>query len=528
MIIDEENGPISNRARKQNIRSCKVGIMPSQVMSVRSVAREPSSSFGPEDHAGLVHPHDDALVLSVDVAYCTVHRIFVDLGSALNIIYKDRLIAMALDATLKLLGNLLYDFTGESILPLGSLELPMTWGKEWASRTRILKILVVDFPKPSYNIIIGRPALNAFQAVISMYHLKMKFSLENDRVGGVIGSQITSKEWCFVKSLTAPVGSKRTQSWQGGPAEKIARAGGSSGNTAKQAEIEEIGRFPEKQPMISTDDRCMLMELFPGKTGFTTRVGTEMSPSLKKKMIECLRRNADVFAFTTVDLKGIDRTLAEHRLNVDPAKKPVIQKIRHFGPKNDAAIREQVKALLQAGHIVEVLYPVWLSNAVMVEKKEKEWRMCVDYRDLNAACPKDCYPLPRIDHLVDSTAVCELLSMMDAFQGYHQISMHPEDIAKIAFTVCCGVFGFARKPFGLKNARVTYQRMMDTIFQNQIGRIMSVYVNDMMVQSRAATSHPSDLEEVFKVIPQNRLMLNPKKCTFGVRTGKFLGYRVTP
>ncbi|XP_057801847.1 uncharacterized protein LOC131017083 [Salvia miltiorrhiza] len=206
---------------------------------------EPSISFGPEDHSGLVHPHDDALLFSADVANCTLCRIFVDSGSSVNIIYKDCLIVMALDATLKLPGNPLYGITGESILPLGSLELPMTWGKEGTSRTRILKFLVVDFPKLSYNIITGRPALNAFQAVISMYHLKMKFLLEGGRVGEVVGNQVTSKE-CFVKSLTAQAGSKRTQGSQGGPTEKIARAGGGSGNTAKQTEIEEIGRSLEK------------------------------------------------------------------------------------------------------------------------------------------------------------------------------------------------------------------------------------------------------------------------------------------
>ncbi|XP_057811694.1 uncharacterized protein LOC131025932 [Salvia miltiorrhiza] len=255
---------------------------------------------------------------------------------------------MALDATLKPRGNPLFSFTGESILPLGSLELPMTWGKERASWTRILKFLLVDFPKPSYNIIIGRPALNAFQAVISMYHLKIKFPLENGRV-----RESNHIKECFVKSLTTQVENKRTQSFQGGPAKKVARRERSSGNTAERAEIEEIGRSPDKQPLISTDDRCMLVELFLGKT-------------------------------------EIDRTLAEHRLNIDSTKKPVIQKTRHFGPEKDAAIRERVKALLQAGHIVEVQYPVWLSNAVMVEKKKKKWRMCVDYRDLNAACPNDC------------------------------------------------------------------------------------------------------------------------------------------
>ncbi|XP_057779928.1 uncharacterized protein LOC130998530 [Salvia miltiorrhiza] len=210
MIIGEDDGPTSNRAQKQAIHSTRAGTYPRHVMSVRTAEREPNISFRPGDHAGLIHLHDDALVFSADVANYTVHRIFIDSGSAVNIIYKDCLTAMALNAALNPPGNPLYRFTGESITPLGSIELPMTWGKEGASRTQILKFLVVDFPKPSCNIIVGRPALNAFQAVISMYHLKMKFTLEGGGIEEVVGNQITSKE-CFVRSLTAQTGGKRSQ-----------------------------------------------------------------------------------------------------------------------------------------------------------------------------------------------------------------------------------------------------------------------------------------------------------------------------
>ncbi|XP_057808674.1 uncharacterized protein LOC131023143 [Salvia miltiorrhiza] len=139
----------------------------------------------------------------------------------------------------------------------------------------------------------------------------------------------------------------------------------------------------------------------------------------------------------------------------------------------------------------------------MVDKKAKVWRMCVDYRDLNAACPKDCYPLPRIDQLVDATSGCELLSMMDAYQGYHQVKMHPGDVAKTAFAVCTGVFGWESMPFGLKNAGATYQRMMDKIFRTQLRRNISVYVDDMLVRSIKPSSHMADLEETFLECQRN-------------------------
>ncbi|XP_057790458.1 uncharacterized protein LOC131007565 [Salvia miltiorrhiza] len=164
----------------------------------------------------------------------------------------------------------------------------------------------------------------------------------------------------------------------------------------------------------------------------------------------------------------------------------------------------------------------------MVAKKTNTWRMCVDYRDLNAACPKNHYPLPKIDQLVDSTSGCALLSMMDAYQGYHQAKMHKGDIAKTTFAVCYGVFGWRSMSFGLKNAGATYQRMMEKIFKEQLSKNISVYVDDMLVRSIRAEDHVSDLEEIFTVIRNHRLMLNPTKCTFGVTTGKFLGYKVTP
>ncbi|KAL0447889.1 UNVERIFIED_CONTAM: hypothetical protein Slati_1916800 [Sesamum latifolium] len=118
-----------------------------------------------------------------------------------------------------------------------------------------------------------------------------------------------------------------------------------------------------------------------------------------------------------------------------------------------------------------------------------KWRMCIDFRDLNKACPKDFYPLPRIDQLVDSTSGCELLSMMDASQGYHQIMLAPEDRKKVSFITSEGTFCYVAMPFGLKNAGATYQRLVDRIFHPQIGRNVEVYVDDMLVKSKKAADH---------------------------------------
>ncbi|KAL0442198.1 UNVERIFIED_CONTAM: hypothetical protein Sradi_0158700 [Sesamum radiatum] len=153
--------------------------------------------------------------------------------------------------------------------------------------------------------------------------------------------------------------------------------------------------------------------------------------------------------------------------------------------------------------------------------------MCIDFWDLNKACPKDFYPLPRIDQLVDSTSGCKLLSMMDASQGYHQIMLTPEDHKRVKFIISDGTFCYVAMPFGLKNTGATYQRLVDKMFRPQLGRKMEVYVDDMLVKSKEARSHVEDLEETFVVLRKYRLKLKPGKCAFGVSGGRFPGFMVT-
>ncbi|XP_011083335.1 uncharacterized protein LOC105165873 [Sesamum indicum] len=150
-----------------------------------------------------------------------------------------------------------------------------------------------------------------------------------------------------------------------------------------------------------------------------------------------------------------------------------------------------------------------------------------NFTDLNKACPKDPYPLPRIDALVDSTAGYELFSMMDAYQGYHQIFMAEEDQSKTSFVTERGIYCYKVMPFGLKNAGATYQRLVNKMFEDQIGRTMEVYVDDMLVKSSRSQDHIVYLEQTFATLREFRMKLNPMKCTFGVTGEKFLGYLVS-
>ena len=153
--------------------------------------------------------------------------------------------------------------------------------------------------------------------------------------------------------------------------------------------------------------------------------------------------------------------------------------------------------------------------------------MYVDFTDLNRACPKDSYPLPRIDQLVDSTAGHKLLSFMDAFSGYNQIQMEEKDQEKMAFITSRGLFCYKAMPFGLKNVGATYQRLVNKMFHDQIGRNMEVYVDDMLVKSKEDEHHLADLKEVIQALRRYNMKLNSSKCVFGVSSGKFLGFMVS-
>ena len=172
-------------------------------------------------------------------------------------------------------------------------------------------------------------------------------------------------------------------------------------------------------------------------------------------------------------------------------------------------------------------YPKWLANVVLVKKANRKWRMCVDFTNLNKDCPKDSFPLPRIDQLVDSTTGHKLLAFMDAFSGYNQIKMVKEDQEKTAFITSQGLYCYKVMPFGLKNAGATYQRLVNKMFRKQIGRNMEVYVDDMLDKSKEELTHLDDLKETFTTLRQYQMKLNPSKCAFGVAWGKFLGFMVS-
>ncbi|KAL0394742.1 UNVERIFIED_CONTAM: Pro-Pol polyprotein [Sesamum latifolium] len=368
------------------------------------------------------------------------------------------------DVSLEKVNTSLYGFAGEVVHPRGMVSLPLMMGVGVTHKTCMLKFLVVDVPS-AYNVILGRPTLNAFQAVISTYHMKIKFPTPG-RVGEVQGDPLQSRK-CYVEAVRK--GQKRTsdEAHKGVPPSKKGK------DTCAEEAPRGTGALAKVQPA----EELLNIKIIPGHPNKTTRISSQMSEETKG-------RNSPMFATQR------------------PSIKPVKQKKRHFELEKDKIIQAEVDKLMAAGHIEEIQFPEWLSNVVLMPKPGGKWRICIDFRDHNKACPKDFYPLPLIDQLVDSTSGWELLSMMDVSQGYHQIMLAPEDRKKVSFITSTGTFCYVAMPFGLKNAGATYQRLVDKIFRPQIGRNVEVYVDDM-------------------------LKLNPTKCAFGVRGGRFLGFMVT-
>ena len=262
-----------------------------------------------------------------------------------------------------------------------------------------MNFLVVDYSS-SYNAIIGRPTLNSWKTVTSTYHLSVKFPTKYG-VGEVQGDQLVARE-CYLAMLAMDEQTQMTN-------------------------IEE--RRIVAEPTVALED----IPLDEDDLGKSTRIGADLEGKIKKGLIRFLREHIDMFAWSHEDMPGIDPSVITHRLNVYPSFKPVRQKNRVFALERDNAIKEEVQKLTLAKFIREVYYLDWLANVVMGKKANGKWRMCVDFTDLNKACPKDSYPLPRIDQLVDSTASHRLLSFMDAFSGYNQIRMDETYQEKTSF-----------------------------------------------------------------------------------------------
>ncbi|GKA12442.1 reverse transcriptase domain-containing protein [Tanacetum coccineum] len=282
---------------------------------------------------------------------------------------------------------------------------------------------------------------------------------------------------------------------------------------------------------IDAEERIVVNNQYPEQK---ITIGRQLPRKIKIRLQGLLRAYADVFAWTTAHMTGVPRTIiiggetfnTEHRVNELKHLEPVKQKKRSLAPERNVAIHTQVEELTKANILREVKYQTWVSNHVIVKKANGRWKMCVDFTDINKACPKEHHSLPMIEQKVEDLHRHRLKCFLDAYKGYHQIPIAERDEEKIAFYTREGVFCYRRFPFGLKNAGTTYQRLIDKVFNHRLGRNLEVNA-DIIIKSNVEEEMLANIKETLDGFRAINLKLNPKKCSFGIEEGIFSGHLIT-
>ncbi|XP_075640281.1 uncharacterized protein LOC142612035 [Castanea sativa] len=353
----------------------------------------PILGFSDKDKEGTFQPHDDALVVTVRIGGYDVKRVLVDDGSGAEIMYPDLFNGLKLkEEDLEKYDHPLVGFDGNQVIPRGMIRLPV---QVEGSEVQVNFIVVMTYSP--YMAILARPWLHAMEAVSSTLHVMVKYPIRGS-VGVLHGSQMQLKEVAREVGL------------------------GEGEGSAEQLTKVIIGEDEEKN----------------------FQVGSKLPVQEREELIQFLRDNMDVFAWTTYDVPGIDPEVICHHLNINPHATPRQQPPRRASQEHAEAVKEEVGKLKQAGAIKEIFYPEWLANTVVVKKKNGKWRVCVDFTDLN-----------------------------------------------------------------------------------KLGRNMEAYIDDMVIKSKRTEDHLTDLQETFSVLRKYKLRLNASKCSFGVGSGKFLGYMIT-
>uniref|UniRef100_A0A2N9EPF1 Reverse transcriptase domain-containing protein n=1 Tax=Fagus sylvatica TaxID=28930 RepID=A0A2N9EPF1_FAGSY len=258
-------------------------------------------------------------------------------------------------------------------------------------------------------------------------------------------------------------------------------------------------------PKISTNEELEIINLNSDPNVHKPiSISASLSTEERTHLVELLKEYQDVFAWQYNEMLEIDPELVAHSLNIKLGTRLVVQPMRTFHPEVEAQITQEVKKLLSTGFIKPIQHPRWLSNIVPMQKKNGQIRCCVDFRNLNKVCPKDEFPLPKMDLLIDSAA----------------------DAKKTAFRAPSGNFYYTVIPFGLKNVGATYQRTMTAMFHDMMHREIEDYVDDIVVKSKTREDHFGILKKVFERCQLYKLKMNPLKCAFGVSACKFLGFLV--
>jgi len=381
------------------------------------------------------------MVITVEIENYVVKKVFIDQGSSVDILYWATYQKLQLpDTAMVPFDKPIYGFSGEQVSTRGYIDLHTVFREGTQTKTIPIRFLIVDAPT-SYNILLGRPSLNTLGVVVSTPHLAMKFSSPSGDILTIHYDQRLARE-CYMASLRPQLPIQQTN--------HIERPLGSDITLSGEDLDPRVGRDVRLEPVEETSP----LEL---PNGHSINLGTGLNSDERAIITPILTNNTDLFAWSAADLPGVDPLVASHKLSIYKEARYVSQKKRKLGEERRLAAKVEADKLLNVGFIEEAQYTTWLSNVVLVNKANGKWRMCVDYTDINKACPRDAYTLPNIDRLVDGAAGNKVLSFLDAYSGYNQIPMAVSDMHKIAFITDDANYFYRIMPFGLKNAGATYQ-----------------------------------------------------------------------
>ncbi|KAM1176022.1 hypothetical protein ACFX19_028952 [Malus domestica] len=218
--------------------------------------------------------------------------------------------------------------------------------------------------------------------------------------------------------------------------------------------------------------------------------------------------------------------LHDHSIALAPGAKPPNLRPYHYGPIQKTKIEKAVKELLDV-EFIRVSHSPFSFHVLLIKKKDGTWRICIDYRELNALTIKDKYPILFIDDLLDELHGSNYFSKLDLRSRYQQILMKPEDVGKTAFRIHEGHYGFLVMPFGLTNAPTTFQNLMNDLFKLFIKKFVLVFFDDILIYSTYWHQHLIHLREIFNVLHQNQLYLKKSKCSFGQSSVEYLEHIVS-
>ncbi|GKV41128.1 hypothetical protein SLEP1_g48700 [Rubroshorea leprosula] len=442
-----EAGGLSSKQRKLYVREVKHQNRAQKRKFNDAEWKNQPITFTSADLETVVTPHNDPLVTSVTLNNCEVQRVLVDIGSAPDIMYFHCFESLGLDpALLQPYDGPIYGFNNQPVPVEGVLTMNVAFGSGRSYVTPSVRFLVVKMAS-SFNVIIGRPTLTEIRAMVSQSHLCMKFPTPTG-IATLRGNQEVARH-CYITSVTQPQKGK-TQTPKVDPKRIL--------DDRQVMGVEIVDNRPEDETRAAPVEDVEEVQIDDRGPSRKMQIGTKLNPEERAELIAFLRANKDVFAWTSTDMPGIPTSV----------------------------IKEEVEKLLQAGFVRRVDYCEWVANPVLVKKANSKWRMCIDYTNLNDACPKDCYLMPNIDKLVEAASGNERLSLLDAYSGHHQVPMAPEDEEKTSFYAGDEIYCYVMMPFGLKNAGATYQKM-----------------------SLKADDHLTDLEETFNNLRQNRMSSPP-------------------